>query len=114
MFKVFDMAGLAPRKGGEAVLGLKDLDTHACYVLYGLLGPDDAPRPLRPGPGHEEIFVVISGAMKIQNQNETHTIQAGQAFYLKDEQPFQATAAGALETRYVAAGGHTPGQEHHH
>ena len=114
MLKVFDLAARAPREGGETVLGLKDLDTHACYMLYGALLPGEAPRTLRPGPGHEEIFVVISGAMEIKDQAQTRLVQAGQAFYLKGDQTFTATAAGPGEARYVAAGGHTPGKDHHH
>jgi len=114
MLKVFDLAARAPREGGETVLGLKDLHTHACYMLYGILLPGDEPRNLQPGPGHEEIFVVLSGAMEIKGQAETRLVQAGQAFYLQGDQVLTATAAGPGETRYVAAGGHTPGQDHHH
>ena len=116
MLKIFDLAGRVLREGGETVLGLDDLGTHACYMLYGVLTPGEPPRSLRPGPGHEEIFVVISGAVRLEGGGleEPLTVQAGQAFHLKGEATLQVSAAGPLEARYVAAGGHTPGAEHHH
>jgi uncharacterized cupin superfamily protein len=114
MLKVFDLAGRAPREGGETVLGLKDLGTHACYMLYGIISPGEEPRTLKPGEGHEEIVLVIAGQMRVQGQEVDLVLQPGQAIYLKGEQTLAATAAGPLEVRYVAAGGHTPGAEHHH
>jgi hypothetical protein len=114
MLKVFDVAGRAPREGGETVLGLKDLGTHACYLLYGVVSPDDEPRTLKPGEGHEEIILCVGGVLELTHQGERLSLQPGQAVYLQGEQTCQAVCAGPLEARYVAAGGHTPGQEHHH
>lgn len=114
MPKVYDLAGRAPREGGETVLGLKDLGTHACYMLYGLLSPGDPPRALRPGPGHEEIILCLSGVMRLNGEGGELTLQAGQAVYLKGEETYEASCAGPLEARYAAAGGHTPGDDHHH
>lgn len=114
MPKVYDLAGRAPREGGETVLGLQDLGTHACYMLYGVLAPGDEPRILRPGPGHEEIILCISGSLRLSGDGGELTLQAGQAVYLKGEETFQATCAGPLEARYAASGGHTPSEEHHH
>ncbi len=114
MIKVFDLAGRVFREGGETVLGLKDLDTHACYMLYGVLNPGDPPRLLRPGLGHEEIFLVVSGSIKVEGPGGFQTLQPGQAVYLKDEETLSATAAGPGEARYVAAGGHGEGGHHHH
>lgn len=114
MNKVFDLAGRVLREGGETVLGLKDLSTHACYMLYGVLSPADEPRLLKPGAGHEEIIMVVSGIMQIDDAGRSLTIQPGQAFYLKGEESRLASCAGPMETRYVAAGGHSAGEEHHH
>lgn len=114
MEKVFDLAGRAPREGGETVLGLKDLGTHACYMLYGVLTPGDEPRLLKPGAGHEEIICCISGAMVISGPDGQATLQAGQALYLKGDEVRHAEAMGPGEARYLAAGGHSPSEHHHH
>lgn len=114
MLKPYDLPARALREGGETCLGLQDLDTHACYLLYGVLNPGDEPRVLRPGAGHEEIVLVISGAMRIVQGDESLTLQPGQAVHLRGEETWHAEAAGPLETRYVAAGGHSAGEEHHH
>jgi uncharacterized cupin superfamily protein len=114
MHKVYDVAGRAPREGGETVLGLKDLGTHACYLLYGVVGPGEEPRLLKPGEGHEEIIMCVAGSLALDCGGESLTLQPGQAVHLQGEQSCQAVCAGPLEARYVAAGGHTPGQEHQH
>lgn len=114
MLKVFDLAGRAPREGGETVLGLEDLGTHACYLLYGVLGPGDPARILRPGPGHEEIILVVAGSLRLEGMGQSLTLQAGQAVHLKGEDTFEATCAGPLEARYAAAGGHSEEGAHHH
>jgi len=111
---IYDLAGRAPREGGETVLGLKDLGTHACYMLYGVVAPGDPPRTLSPGLGHEEIVLVIGGSLKLAGQGGVLTLQAGQAVYLKGEETWQATCGGPLEARYAVAGGHAPGDDHHH
>ncbi|MGD8564064.1 MAG: hypothetical protein PVG03_16095 [Desulfarculaceae bacterium] len=114
MAQVFDLAGRVFRDGGETILGLDDLGTHACYLIYGVLSPGDPPRKLLPGPGHEEIFIVISGAMEIKDAERAFVVQSGQAFHLQGEESYEAQAAGPGEARYIAAGGHTPGAEHSH
>ncbi|MCB2227369.1 MAG: hypothetical protein KQH53_11885 [Desulfarculaceae bacterium] len=114
MIKIWDLEGRVLREGGETVLGLKDLQTHACYMLYGVLEPGGEPRVLKPGEGHEEIILAISGAININGPDGELTLRPGQAVYLKGAETWQATCAGEAEARYVAAGGHTPGEEHHH
>ncbi|MEW5913686.1 MAG: hypothetical protein AB1814_14090 [Thermodesulfobacteriota bacterium] len=114
MKKVFDLAGRVLREGGETVLGLKDLGTHACYLIYGVLEPGGEPRVLKPGDGHEEIILAVSGSMQVQGSEGSLTLQPGQAVYLQGAETWQATALGPGQACYVAAGGHTPGQEHSH
>ncbi len=114
MDKVYDLAGRAPREGGETVLGLKDLGTHACYMLYGVLLPGEPPRLLKPGAGHEEIICCVAGAITVSGPEGRTTLQAGQALYLQGEDSRQAAAAGPGEARYLAAGGHSAGEHHHH
>lgn len=112
--QTYDLPARALRQGGETVLGLKDLNTHACYMLYGVIDPDGPPRTFRPGPGHEEIILAISGSIKLSGPGGEITLQPGQAVHLKGEDTYTGTAAGPLEARYAAAGGHTPGDDHHH
>ncbi len=114
MLKIYDLAGRAPREGGETVLGLKDLGTHACYMLYGVLNPGDEPRIFKPGEGHEEIILAVSGTIQVSGPEGSLTLQPGQAIYLQGAVSYEAFTDGPLEARYVAAGGHTPGQDHHH
>lgn len=114
MKQVYDLAGRVLREGGETILGLKDLGTHACYLIYGVLEPGGEPRVLKPGEGHEEIILCLSGAIQVQGPGGGLTLQPGQAIYLKGAETWQATAAGTLEARYAAAGGHTPGPGHSH
>ncbi|MCB2188863.1 MAG: cupin domain-containing protein [Deltaproteobacteria bacterium] len=113
--KIYDLAGRVFREGGETVLGLKDLGTHACYMLYGVLAEGDPARLLRPGPGHEEIILVMSGAMRLTAPDGEETrLQAGQAIYLQGEESRDAFTAGPGECRYVAAGGHSSEEGHGH
>jgi uncharacterized cupin superfamily protein len=115
MKQVYDLEGRVRREGGETVLGLKELGTHACYMLFGVLDPGGEPRVLKPGQGHEEIILAISGAINLQGPDgEDVVLQAGQAIYLKGEETWLATCMGPAEARYAAAGGHTPGMEHSH
>lgn len=113
MTKVFDLAGRVMREGGETVLGLKDLNTHACYMIYGVLTPGDGPRILKPGAGHEEIILAVSGSIKVLGGGQEKILQPGQAIYMKGEETFEAFAAGPGEARYVAAGGHGEGGHGH-
>jgi hypothetical protein len=113
MIKVYDLAGRVLREGGETVLGLKDLSTHACYMIHGVLSPGDPPRLFRPGPGHEEIIMATSGSIKVEGASGFQTLQPGQAIYLKGEESLQAVTAGPAEARYVGAGGHSEGGHHH-
>ncbi len=114
MIELYDLPARAASQGGETVLGLKDLGTHACYLIYGRIEPGGEPRPLKPGQEHEEIFLVISGTMSLQGPDGVQTVCAGQAFYLAGVQPWQAAAAGPEPVVYVAGGGHSPDSGHHH
>ncbi|ADK85636.1 hypothetical protein Deba_2273 [Desulfarculus baarsii DSM 2075] len=110
---IFDLVGRAAREGGETVLGLKDLDTHACYMLYGVLQPGEPPRLLKPGVGHEEIICVVAGSLELEHDGQKLVLQAGQAVHLVGEETWRASAPGPLEARYVAAGGHGQGGHGH-
>ena len=63
MLKTYPVHKLSVEEGGEYVLGLKDLDTHACYLIYGELNPGEERRKVCPGRGHEEILLAVNGAI---------------------------------------------------
>ena len=52
MFKVFGMNPGPDSPEGETILGVKDLGTHACYLIYGEVRPGQSGRLVRPGAGH--------------------------------------------------------------
>ncbi len=106
--KVFDIKALADDANGEYVLGLKDLQTHAVYLIYGLLGPGEGGRKLYPGKGHEEILCVVHGDVVIDANGETHSLKAGDAIHLRDDDEFYLKNSGEETAYYVLAGGHPP------
>ena len=38
--KLYNVNKFAKEQGGEYVLGMKDLHTHACYLIYGPSDPE--------------------------------------------------------------------------
>ena len=115
MKQIFDLQGRVHREGGETVLGLKDLGTHACYLLYGVVDPEGPARVFKPGDGHEEIILAISGTIVLKGPaGEEVTLRPGQAVYLKGAETWEGTCPGETEALYVAAGGHSPGDDHDH
>lgn len=114
MKKIYDLAGRAPREGGETVLGLKDLGTHACYMIYGIVQAGEPPRIFKPGEGHEEIICVAAGALTLTGPEGQLQLQAGQAVYLTGEETWEAVNQGPMPALYVASGGHGDGGRHQH
>lgn len=114
MKEIYDLEGRVRREGGETILGLKDLSTHACYMIFGVLDPGGHARILKPGDGHEEIIMAVAGTIRLEGPDGEMMLRPGQAIHLKGEETWEAFCEGEAEARYVAAGGHTPGQEHGH
>lgn len=114
MLKVFGLVPAPDNKDGEVVLGLNDLGTHACYMIYGIVEPGQSGRMVRPGPGHEEICCLASGEVEVVLGDDRYPLAAGQAFYLKGEEAVHLDNPGSETAVYVIAGGHTPGHDHHH
>ncbi len=96
---------------GEYVLGHDATGSHACYLIYGVLKPGETDREFRPGRGHEEMVLVISGQLRLRG-HETGTLEQGKAIHLRDEERCLADNPGAVPAVYVIAGGHS-GSEHH-
>lgn len=114
MVKLYDLVPRATAEGGETVLGADDLETHACYLMYGVVEAGGNQRLLNPGPGHEEIFVLVSGQAILEGPQGSQELRAGQAFHLVGEVHYHLTNPGPGAAVYVAAGGHGTGHDHHH
>ena len=78
----FDLAGLASTFGGEYVLGTKDLNTDACYMIYGLLKGGEAERLIRPGKGREEILCALDGPLLMHTGGGETILEQGNAIHV--------------------------------
>jgi uncharacterized cupin superfamily protein len=110
--KVYDLAEKA-REKGEYILGAEDLQTHACYLGFGILGPGEKNREIKPGTGHEEICCVVSGTVTLSHGEKCFFVGPGQAFHLRGEQTWLMNNEGPSDAVYVLAGGHSNGHLHH-
>ena len=95
---------------GEYILGSKELGSHACYLIHGALGPGEQGRVFRPGAGHEEIVLALSGDLTLAGAFDG-VLRQGQALHLVGEETCTAGNPSGREARYVIAGGHS-GQGH--
>jgi hypothetical protein len=95
----------------EYVLGADQTGSHACYLIYGTMGPKEKARQLKPGRGHEELFLAIKGDFRVTG-HVTGTIQEGQAMHLVGEQTAQLENMTDGQAVYVIAGGHSSGGHH--
>ncbi|AEB10483.1 hypothetical protein [Desulfobacca acetoxidans] len=114
MVKVYDLLTRAKAEAGETVLGTTDLETEACYLLYGILDPGAKGRVLNPGPGHEEIICIVAGLATLIGPDGPQDLRIGEAFYLKGDVVYTLENHQKAPVVYIAAGGHTPGEHHHH
>lgn len=97
---------------GEYVLGHDATGSHACYLIYGVLRAGETGRELRPGAGHEEMVLCVSGAMRLSG-GYNGLLRQGQAIHLKGEETCLAENPSDQDVRYVIAGGHSEGGQHH-
>ncbi len=109
--KAFDLEKLATAEGGEYVLGLKDLHTHACYMIYGVLQPGEGRRLVRPGEGHEEILCAVEGPIVLHIDSGDMLLERGHAVHIKEDQSFHISNPSDRVVAYVMAGGHS--RPHH-
>ncbi|MGD9817350.1 MAG: hypothetical protein AB7V04_01485 [Desulfomonilaceae bacterium] len=110
--KAFEIDKLAREQGGEYVLGMKDLHTHACYMVYGVLKPGETDRLVKPGEGHEEILVPVTGPVQVTAEKGNYVIEQGNAVHVKEDESFFISNKTDQPIIYVLAGGHC--REHHH
>lgn len=109
---VYDVADLAVRAGGEYVLGSRELRTHACYLVYGILRPGEKCRKLLPGKGHEEIVCIVRGNVLMRGTDGAFSMGPGQVFHLRGEETFTADNEGKEDAVYVISGGHSEVHRH--
>lgn len=107
--KIYDLFGKTG-ESGEHILGSQETGSHACYLIYGVLKPGEKGRELKPGRGHEELVLVISGELRLSG-HYTGTLKQGQAIHLQGEQSCRAENPGMFNVVYVISGGHS-GSEH--
>ena len=111
MLKIHNVRELSIKEGGEYVLGLKDLNTHACYMIYGELEPGQRDRKVCPGRGHEEILLAVNGELEVSGEPFSGTLPPGEAIHLKEEETCMIANTGKSSAIYVLAGGHS-GADH--
>lgn len=105
--RTFDVAAFAASQGGEYVLGMKDLHTHACYMIYGIMQPGESQRLVKPGQGHEEILCAVDGDLEVHSEIGEFKIPRGHAIHVKeDEFFFLVNPSTDKPVVYIISGGH--------
>jgi uncharacterized cupin superfamily protein len=102
--QVHDVCGKVAGSG-EYVLGSEATGSHACYLIYGVLKPGEGGRVLKPGAGHEELILCLSGELRLIGP-EDRVLRPGQALHLQGDEVCIAENRSAEDAVYVAAGGH--------
>jgi hypothetical protein len=108
--KVFENAASVDSTG-ERIIGGQETGSHACYLVYGVVRPGEEGRTLRPGHGHEEIVLLVSGSLACSGAFSGE-LRQGQAVYLQDDETVAVRNLSGQEAVYVISGGHS-GHEHH-
>jgi hypothetical protein len=108
--KIFEVA-MKLQGSGEYILGSREIGSHACYLVYGALGPGEKGRELKPGHGHEEIVLLLIGDLRLTGHH-SGTLKQGQALHLTGEESVFVENTGNSQALYVIAGGHS-GHGHH-
>ncbi len=103
--KIFDLDWLVHAYGGEYALGAKDLHSHACYVVYGILQSGELNRPLRPGKGYEEIFCALDGPVLLRTSSGEEPLEPRHAIHLGQDDSFYISNPSDRAVRYIIAGG---------
>jgi hypothetical protein len=82
--KVFEVANNV-EMSGEYILGAEQTGSHACYMIYGVMGAGEKGRALKAGEGHEELFLAVKGEFKVTGHHEG-LIREGQAIHLRGDE----------------------------
>jgi len=110
--KVYELRRTATQsERGESLLGFRELGSHACYMIYGILKPGEQRRKIKPGRGHEEILLAIMGDIHATGCY-TGTLKEGSAIHIRGEEECFCENTGESEVVYIIAGGHTETKAH--
>ncbi|MFN3480324.1 MAG: hypothetical protein ACK415_08040 [Thermodesulfovibrionales bacterium] len=94
------------KETGEYILGLNDTGSHACYLIYGKMLPFEKGRQIKPGEGHEELFLAIKGDFSVTG-DFTGIVREGQAIHIREEETCYIENLTDSTGIYVIAGGHS-------
>lgn len=105
--KTFNLKNKAKKEENkEYILGLKDLNTHAVYMIYGTIDKNDNTRKLHPGKGHEEILCITQGKVEVIGPNESFSLKEGEAIHLHENDLYYLKNISDDTSHYILAGGH--------
>ena len=96
---------------GEYILGAEQTGSHACYLIYGVMKPKEKGRKLKPGKGHEELFLAVRSNFTLTG-HVSAAIKEGQAIHLRGDQTCWLENAADAEGIYVISGGHSDAGHH--
>ncbi len=98
-------------ENGEYILGFKDIGSHACYMIYGILKPGEKNRKIKPGAGHEEIVLSVKGDIEVTGYY-TGRLKEGTAFHITGENECLLENKNTSDAIYIIAGGHSEDSHH--
>ncbi len=110
--KKYPVASLASKNSGEYVLGSAELNTHACYLVYGILKAGESDRLVSPGKGHEEILCLISGEVELTGEDGGTVLRKGEALHLRGDDRYLMSNNSGEDIVYVISGGHNEIHSH--
>ncbi|MBW2590445.1 MAG: hypothetical protein JRC89_14165 [Deltaproteobacteria bacterium] len=99
-------------ESGEFIFGLEHTDSHACYMVYGVLKPGQEQRVIKPGKGHEEMVLAMKGNFEISGWFSGR-LREGCAFHIAGEDTVYLQNTDTTDACYVIAGGHSHDGHHH-
>ena len=97
----------------ESVLGLADTGSHACYMIYGVVGPGETGRLINPGKGHEEIVLAAKGVFELSGAVKGR-LEEGCAFHCAGDTSIFIENTGNRDAVYIISGGHSENGHHDH
>lgn len=110
--RIFDVKNKAIHsKRGEFLLGVQETNSHACYMIYGILKSKEKGRSVKPGPGHEEIVLAMEGDLEVTGFY-SGDLKEGFALHLAGDQECFFENQGESDAVYIIAGGHTEAGRH--
>ena len=110
--KIFDLRnGAIHSERREYLLGFREIGSHACYMIYGILRPNEKSRLVKPGPGHEEIVLAMKGDLEVTG-HYSGSLKEGSAFHIEGDRESFLENRGESEAVYIIAGGHSEADRH--